>query len=186
MAKIGIGLDMGTSAIKLVELQGDKEIRINRLGLIPLKSGAVCAGEIVDLAEVSEAVLSLIQQQGIQFKRMVIAVAGQAAIVRLFKIALQNKKELADIVKKEAERNLPYTLDELYTDFQIIGEDNQANEMEVLLVGARRSTIDSQLEVLKAVGVQPVAVDIQSLALIRAVGYENEETSSKYRFFGYR
>jgi type IV pilus assembly protein PilM len=176
LATFGIGLDIGTSAVKLVELQGGKTPRVSRLRTTPLRSGTLNGGEILDRTEVSEAIKNLIQSHNIQSKRMVIAVAGQAVTVRLLKIVLQNKKELADTVRREAERNLPYSMDELYMDFQIIREDHIRKEMEIVLVAARKSVIDSQLEVVRNAGVEPLAIDIQPLALVRAAGYENTET----------
>jgi len=176
LAEVGIGLDIGTSAVKLVELEGGKEIRVSRLGMVPLAAGLVSAGEVKEPGEVGEAIKSLIQQYNIQTKRVAIAVAGQAAIVRILKVALQNKNELADIVMKEAEKNLPYALDELYMDFQVIREDPVQKEIEVALVCARRTTIDSQIEAVSGAGLEPVAVDIQPLAFVRAAGFENIET----------
>ncbi len=176
MATFGIGLDIGTSAVKLVELQGGKSPRIERLRIAPLKSGTLNGGEIIDQNEVSEAIKSLIQLNTNKSKRMVIAVAGQAVTIRLLKIVLQNKKELADTVRREAEKNLPYSLDELYLDYQIIREDRPRKEMEVVLVAARKVIIDSQLEAVRNAGVEPLAIDIQPLALVRAAGYENAAT----------
>ncbi len=173
---VGIGLDIGASAVKLVELLGGKEIRVNCLGMVPLASGLVSAGEVKEPAEVGEVIKSLIGQHSIQSKRVVIAVAGQAAVVRLLKVTLQNKNELADTIMKEAEKSLPYALDELYMDYQVIKEDSAQKETEVVLVCARKSIIDSQLEAIRIAGLEPVAVDIQPLALIRAAGLENIET----------
>ncbi len=179
MATYGIGLDVGTSAVKLIEIQGGKSLRVSRLGIVSIKNGALSGGEILDQFEVTQAVKNLIQLYNIQSKRMVLAVAGQAVTVRLLKFALQNKKELADTVRKEMEKNLPYALDELYTDFQVIRQDRERNEMEVVVVAARKSIIDSQLEAVKRAGVEPLAIDIQPLALVRAAGYENLKTTGK-------
>jgi type IV pilus assembly protein PilM len=176
LTEFGIGLDIGTSAVKLVELLGGKEIRVNCLGITPLANGLVSAGEVKEPGEVSEAIKSLIQQHNIQSKRVVIAVAGQTAVVRLLKVTLQNKSELADTVLKEVEKNLPYALDELYIDYQVIKEDPVQKETEVVLVCVRKPIIDSQLEAVRNAGLEPVAIDIQSLALVRAAGFEKIET----------
>lgn len=176
MTGFGIGLDIGTSAVKLVELLGEKEIRVNCLGIAPLVNGLVSAGEVKEPGEVGEAIKSLIQQHNIQSKRVVIAVAGQTAVVRLLKITLQNKSELADTVMKEVEKNLPYALDEIYIAYQVIKEDPAQKETEVVLVCVRKPIIDSQLEAVRNAGLEPVAVDIQSLALVRAAGFEKMET----------
>jgi type IV pilus assembly protein PilM len=173
---VGIGLDIGTSAVKLVELLGGNEIRVNSLGMIPLESGLVSAGEVKEPGEVSEAIKSLIHQHNIQSKRVVLAVAGQAAVVRLLKISLQNPNDLSDIVMKEAEKNLPYALNELYMNYQVIKEDPVQKEAEVVLVCTRKPIIDSQMEAVRNAGLEPVAIDIQPLALVRSAGLENVET----------
>lgn len=176
MSGIGIGLDIGTSAVKLAELLGGNEIRVNHLGMIPLVTGLVSAGEVKEPGEVSEAIRSLIRQHDIQSKRVVVAVAGQTAIVRLLKLTIQHKNDLADSVMREAEKNLPYALDELYIDYQVVKEDPDTKETEVVLVCARKPVIDSQLEAVRNAGLEPVAIDIQPLALVRAAGFEKKET----------
>lgn len=177
MTGVGIGLDIGTSAVKLVELLGGKEIRVNRLGMAPLPNGLVSAGEIKNPEEVGAAIKSLVQKHNIQSKRIVIAVAGQAVTVRHLKLALQNKKELADTVRKEIEKSLPYTLDELYMDFQVITTEQQQKIVEVVVVCAHKAIIDSHLEVMRYTGLTPVAIDIQPFALVRAAGFENLKTN---------
>ena len=177
MAGVGIGLDIGTSAIKLVELLGGKEIRVNRLGMIPLPNGVVSAGEIKNPEEVCTAVKSLIMRHDIQSKRIAIAVAGQAVTVRHLKLALQNKKELADTVRKEVEKSLPYAMDEIYMDFQVIAAEQHQKIVEVIVVCAHKAVIDSHLEVMRFTGLTPAVIDIQPLALVRAAGFENIKTN---------
>lgn len=173
MSKVGIGLDIGTSAVKIVELQSGREIKVKKIGVAPLSIGAVKEGVVFDRADVSVTIKELLIKHEIQPKPMVVAIAGQAVNVRRMKMVLQNKKDLADNVRREAERQFTLPLDQINIDFEVVHEDKARKEVEVIMVCARKDIIESHLETLREVGIKPLAMDIQSFALVRAAGLES-------------
>ena len=176
MAKVGVGLDIGANSIKVVELQGGLKPRLSRFGKIMLPEGALNAGEIKEREQVGKAIKELFAKNWISSKRVTIAIAGQAAIIRHIKMPLMEDNEVANAIHWEAERYIPFPVDEVTLDFKVIKRYADQNEMDVLMVCARNDIIYSHVETLKDLGFQTAAVDIQTFSLMRAAGLENANT----------
>ena len=174
MAKGGVGLDIGTSAVKVVELQAQRkdQITVSQFGMVDLPEGALGGGIVKDYAGVAAAIQEVIRQTRIKARRVVVAIAGQTVIVRQMRIPLMTDAEAATAIKWEAERYIPFPSNEVTLDFSIIRRDLNAGEMEVMLVCAHNDIINSHLETLKQVGLAPQAMDIQPFALMRTLGME--------------
>jgi len=170
LAKVGVGLDIGTSSIKVVELEAGKPIRVNRFGRILLSEDALVGGVIKNREMVSKAIVELLQKTKIKHKKLQAAIAGQSVIVRMVKMPLMSEEELANAIRWEAERYIPFSIDEVCLDFVIISKDTQQQEMEVMLVCAHNDIIYSHYYALKEAGIQPLAIDIQPFALMRSLG----------------
>jgi type IV pilus assembly protein PilM len=173
-------LDIGTNAVKVVELEESRKIKLNRLGMIPLPVGVFSEGEIKDQLEISEAVRDLIRISGIQMTHVVVGLSSLAATVKLIKIPLQNRANISDIVKKEAAKHLTAPLTEINLDYHVVGTDKDRRETEVLLIWAYQKVIRGYLNVLQSAGLKPVAVDIQQCALIRSAGFESRKIYDYY------
>jgi type IV pilus assembly protein PilM len=178
LAKIGVGLDIGTSSIKIVELEAGNPIRLHHFGRIPLPDGALVGGVIKNSDAVTETISEAFQTLQIKSKRVQVAIAGQAVVVRNIKLPLMEDNEIANAIRWEAERYIPFPVDEVTIDFSVIGRDMQQHEMEVMLVCAHNDILSSHMEALQKAGLQPVAVDIQPFALMRALGLENSTNES--------
>jgi type IV pilus assembly protein PilM len=173
-------LDIGTSAVKIVELEESRKIKLNHLGMIPLPSGVFSEGEIKDQLEISEAVRDLLRISGIQMTHVVVGLSSLAAMVKLIKIPLQNRADISDIVKKEAAKHLTAPLSEITLDYHVVGTDKDRREAEVLLIWAYQKVIRGYLNILQSVGLKPVAIDIQQCALIRSAGFESRQIYEYY------
>jgi type IV pilus assembly protein PilM len=178
LAKIGVGLDIGTSSIKIIELEAGNPIRIQRFGRIPLPDGSLVGGVIKNGTVVTDTIREAFDALQIKTKRVQVAIAGQAVVVRNMKLPLMEDNEIANAIRWEAERYIPFPVDEVTMDFNVIERDLQEREMEVMLVCAHNDIIQSHMEALQKAGLQPVAVDIQPFALMRALGMENSDNES--------
>lgn len=176
MAKIGIGLDVGTSSIKIVELEKGKDIKVNRFGIFPLPAGVLNGGVVTNIAEVGKVIRDIYQTLKIKQKQVVVAIAGQSVIVRHLKMPKMSKEELANALHWEAERYIPFSIDEVNMDFDIIGEFE--DNIEVMLVCAHNDIVYSHLRALDEAGIKPLSMDIQPFALMRAVGLEDSKSGS--------
>lgn len=176
MAKVGVGLDIGANSIKVLELQGGLKPKLSRFGKIPLPEGALNAGEIKEREQVGKAIKELFAKNKIASKRVVIAIPGQAAIIRHIKLPLMEDGEVANAIYWEAERYIPFPVDEVTLDFKVIKRYVDQNEMDVLMVCARNDIIYSHIETLRDIGIQTQVVDVQTFSLMRAVGLETGNT----------
>ena len=176
MAKLGVGLDIGANSIKVLELQGGLKPRLSRFGKVALPEGALNAGEIKEREQVGKAIKELFAKAKIASKRVVIAIPGQAAIIRHIKLPLMEDNEVANAIHWEAERYIPFPVDEVTLDFKVIKRYADQNEMDVLMVCARNDIIYSHIETLREIGLQTQVVDIQTFSLMRAAGLEKANT----------
>ncbi|MGE5551940.1 MAG: type IV pilus assembly protein PilM [Bacteroidota bacterium] len=170
MAKSCVGLDIGTSAVKAAQISqaGDNFI-LNRVGVAPIPIGAIEGGAVQDIPTVAQAVSKLLRQTRIPARRVMPAVAGQAVIVRSLKFPAMPREQLAEAVKWEAERYIPFPVNEAVIDFDVTGTVAETGEQEIMLVAAQRSIIESHVAVLKAAGLQTMAMDVQPFALARSL-----------------
>ena len=170
MARSCVGLDIGTSAVKVVQIsRNGNRYRLDRVGVAPLPIGAIDGGTVINIPAVAQVVVRLLRQSRINCRRVMVAVAGEAVIHRTLKLPILPKKEFDGVVRFESEKHIPFSLDDAVYDYDVIAEVPETNEQEILLVAAQRSIIESHLAVLKLAKLQALAVDVQPLALSRAL-----------------
>ena len=174
-----VGLDIGSDFIKVAEAKKTKDgITITGFGMAKIPEGVVENELIVDPKALGSAIKDLLVESGIKTKHCVSSVAGQSkVVVRVIEVPKMSGKELAETVKWEVERHVPFPPNEVVMDFQPVerpSADPDAQNMEILLAVAQQELIDSHVQTLMAAGLKPVAIDIESLAASRAL----VETSS--------
>ncbi|NLG83249.1 MAG: type IV pilus assembly protein PilM [Firmicutes bacterium] len=170
MARVCVGLDIGTSAIKVAQLSKvGASYKLDRVGVAPLPMGAIEGGTVHDVQTVAQTIVRLLRESKIGCRQVMAAVAGEAVIHRLIRVPLVPRRELDGIVHWESEKHIPFPIDEAIYDYDIIQEFPEENEQEIILVAAQRSLIESHVAVLRAARLQALAIDVQPLALSRAL-----------------
>src|SRR3989449_2465574 len=167
-----VGLDIGSHAIKAVELAGaGGKYRVVHAGFAETPPGAVKEGAVVEPQALGLAIRQVVAKAGIKPGRVVSAVGGQAVIVRELKLPPMSEDELKQAARFEAERYIPYGVREVNMDFDVIGETTEDNQRKivVLLVAARRDIVDKHVQALESGGVEPFVLDVESFAVIRAL-----------------
>src|SRR2546427_438445 len=167
-----VGLDIGSHAIKAVELAGaGGKYRVVHAGFAETPPGAVKEGAVVEPQGLGLAIRQVIAKAGIKPGRVVSAIGGQAVIVRELKLPPMAEDELKQAARFEAERYIPYGVREVNMDFDVIGETTEDNQRKivVLLVAARRDIVDKHVQALESGGVEPFVLDVESFAVIRAL-----------------
>ena len=169
-----VGIDIGSSLIKVVEAKPGKDgIEITALGIAPTPQGAIENETIVDPQALGLAIKELLAESGISSKKTVSSVSGQASvIVRIIEVPKMTTQELAETMKWEVERHVPFAADEVVMDFLPVERPNgdpDDQNMEVLLAVAQQEVITSHIEALFAAGLEPVAIDVEPLAASRAL-----------------
>lgn len=169
-----VGLDIGSDSIKVAEAKVAKDgITITGLGIARTPQGVIENEVIIDPKTLGAAIKALLSESGIKTKKCVSSVSGASqVVVRVISVPKMKREELAETMKWEVERHVPFSPKEVVMDFQTLdkpGDDPNAAEMEVLLAVAQQQLIDSHVETLLAAGLRPMAIDIEPLAADRSL-----------------
>ncbi|HEY8244347.1 MAG TPA: type IV pilus assembly protein PilM, partial [Casimicrobiaceae bacterium] len=163
-----IGVDVASTSIKLVELTeaGKGAYRLERYTIEPLGRDTVQDGNIANLDQVSDALKRAWKRLGSRNRN--IAMALPAAMVITKKIIVpsgQKEEELELTVEAEANQYIPFALDEVNLDFQILGPaPNNPDEVEVLIAASRKEKVEDRVAIAEAAGLKPRVMDVESYA----------------------
>ena len=168
-----IGLDISTSGVKLVELSqtGRSEFRLERFATEPLPRGAVVDGNIENIEQVSEAVHRVWKKSGTKIKHVALGMPPASVITK--KIILPaglSEDQLEVQVESEDNQYIPFALDEVSLDFDVIGPaQNAPDDVEVLIAATRKEKVEDRVAVAEAAGLKPLVMDIESYAARAAI-----------------
>ncbi|MBN1885788.1 MAG: type IV pilus assembly protein PilM [Candidatus Krumholzibacteriota bacterium] len=161
-----VGLDIGSSLIKVVEIDHSGAVpRIVKLGFTRLLPEAIVEGEIMDRNLVVDGIRECFEQAGIQTTDVVSAVSGRAVIVKKVVMDKMPPEDAQEAIFWEAEQHVPFDIDDVCLDFQILREDIGANQMEVLLVAAKKDMVNMHAELIREAGLNPRIIDVDSFAV---------------------
>ena len=161
-----VGLDIGSSMIKAVEVDTSGDVpRIVKLGLTRLLPEAIVEGEIMDRNLVVDGIRECFEKAGIETTDVVSAVSGRAVIVKKVIMDKMPPEDAQEAIFWEAEQHVPFDIDDVCLDFQILREDIGANQMEVLLVAAKKDMVNMHADLIREAGLNPRIVDVDSFAV---------------------
>ncbi len=184
---VSIGLDISTNSVKVAEVSlGKGDPVLSNLGIVHLPEGVVRDGEIEDGVTMAEALKELWSKTGIRGRSVTLGIANQRVIVRPIELPYMEKEELDSALRFQVQEFIPIPIEDAILDFDIIEEFMTADEermLTVLLVAAHKEMIQSFMEVLRASGLSPTAIDLKAFALPRSLiplaalkaGYEEAE-----------
>ena len=176
-----VGLDIGASSVKAVQL---KPIRgghqLMCLGIAPLHPETIVDGVIMDSGTVISAIQQIFTENQIKCKDVVVAVSGHSVIVKKIKVGRMKPEELEEQIPFEAEQYVPYAIEDVNLDFQILESTApEGNEMDVLLVAVKKDIINDYLSIISTAGLQAVVVDVDAFALQNAFEIASEVEKSQ-------
>lgn len=164
-----IGLDMGVSGIKVVEVRTGKNPKFVAYNRIPLPWGVISSeGEILNREAVITALQKLFRPGHFSTKHVAVAAFGNSIIVKKIPVPRMSKEELQHQLYWEAEQYIPFDIAEVNLDFAILGPSTGAQgkpQMEILLVAAKKEYIRDLTSVIEEAGLKPDIIDSQSFAL---------------------
>jgi len=161
-----VGLDIGSSSIKAVELKKTRSgVAVTHLGLEPLASDIVVDSMIVDSGSVASAITKIFTDNSIKSKSVATSVSGHSVIVKKIQMQTMTDQELAEQINTEAAQHIPFDIADVNIDYQILSEDLTGPQMEVLLVAVKKDKILNYTNALQLAGRQPAIVDIDAFAL---------------------
>ncbi|MBF0294117.1 MAG: type IV pilus assembly protein PilM [Magnetococcales bacterium] len=163
-----VGLDIGTTSIKAVELRrSGSGWNLHRIGVKPLPPKSVVGGKIKDKATVTQAIRDLWSEARFSGKRAAISVGGASVIIKKIQLPTMTELDLEDQISTEAEEHIPFDIDEVYLDFQILSHG--AESMDVLLSACKKEVVDNRLEAPREAGLDPVLCDLDIFCVANAV-----------------
>lgn len=167
-----VGVDITNESIIISQLNKTKSgIELQKLATAPTPQNAIRDGEIIDTSSVAGVIQELMEANQITATHAITTVSGQAIIIRTVQFPAMSPKELKEVVLHEAERYIPFPIEEVNIDFQTLREieDEGISKVEVLLVAAQKQFINSYVETFVIAGLKLVAVDVASFAVARAI-----------------
>ncbi|MBQ0760530.1 MAG: type IV pilus assembly protein PilM [Zhongshania sp.] len=166
-----LGIDISSSAVKLLELSrtGDK-YRVESYAVMSLPAHSVVEKNIAEVEAVGEVVRAVHARSKSKLKRAAVAVPGSAVITKILHMpAGMHENALETQISLEADQYIPYPLDEVALDFEVLGElDDSPDQVEVMLVACRRDNVDTRVEALDIAGIDPKIVDVEAYAVERS------------------
>jgi type IV pilus assembly protein PilM len=165
-----VGLDIGSSSIKVVELESNGDThRLKDYGAIDLLPEAIVDGEVMDRQLVVETIQNLFESKKIRTRRVVSAVSGRAVIVKKILMDRLAEEDAKEAIHWEAEQHVPYDINDVSLDFQILDGEPNPKQMQVLLVAAKRDMLNAHADLIREAGLSPVVIDVDSFAVQNAI-----------------
>jgi type IV pilus assembly protein PilM len=179
-SKAVVGLDIGSSSVKAVELKAvGKGFKVVAFAIEPVPPDSIVDGAIIDGAAVADAIRRVFENKAFKTKEVAASLSGNAVIVKKINLPVMTEAELAESIYWEAEQYIPFDIQDVNLDYQILdpgtGADSKGT-MEVLLVAAKKEKIADYTGVIAQAGKVPVVVDVDAFALQNAyeMNYGND------------
>ncbi|GFO58042.1 pilus assembly protein PilM [Geomonas silvestris] len=175
-----VGVDIGSSAVKLVQLRELKGgWQLQNVGVLPLPPEAIVDNTLMDSSSIVETVKKLLLSLDVKVKDAACSISGNAVIIRKISLPVMPAEELEDQIHWEAEQYIPFDINDVNVDFEILSPDEQdLSKMNVLLVASKKDIINDYLTVFAEAGLKLVVVDVDAFAVQSAYesnyGVENE------------
>ena len=171
-SKAVVGLDIGSSAVKAVELKAvGKGYKVVAFAIEPVPPDSIVDGAIIDGAAVADAIRRVFENKAFKTKEVAASLSGNAVIVKKINLPVMTEAELAESIYWEAEQYIPFDIQDVNLDYQILDAGTGAEStgtMEVLLVAAKKEKIADYTGVISQAGRLPVIVDVDAFALQNA------------------
>lgn len=166
--KIAAGIDIGTSAVKYVKLKiGSEKTELSGFGVEPIK------------IELSEVIKKAFHSQGLDVVNF--SVSGPSTLLRYVAFPKMSKEELSKALKFEAQKHIPFSVNEVFLDAAIVKDDLPDNKMLILIAAVKKDWLNQRLKIIKDSGLKAKLVDMDSLALINAFNFSFPKTATAAR-----
>lgn len=172
-------LDIGSSAIRVVQLQGSGHNRsLVKYGMAPIDVKVALSDAPADQAKIAQTIAQLISETGITTRNVAVGIPSNKTFVTIVDLPKMTPQELKSTIKYQAEQFVPMSADEAKIDFAILGNSPvAADKIEVLLASVSNKFSESRMDMLEAIGLDVVALEPDSLAIARALTPANSQSA---------
>ncbi len=171
------GLDVGSSSVKVVELNGKtNNLNLVSLGFENLPDDTVVDGQIMELNSVAEVIQNVCKDHQIKSDMVVASVSGHSVIIKNIILPHMTREELEESIDWHAEEHIPYDLADVSLDYHVTTEDQESTQ--VLIAACKRERLDNIKQAVQLAGKQPVVIDVDTFALQNCyeVNYQPDES----------
>jgi type IV pilus assembly protein PilM len=182
-----VGLDIGSHAIKLVEIDNSKRgLILKNFGIIGLPHDAIVEGSIKEMEIVATAIKNLYKNLKVKNKSVVTSISGYSVIVKKITIEKRKEAELEGSIQDEAEQYIPFDINDVNLDYEILSDLAELEEksdkegkgfMDVMLVAAKKDIVEDYVSLLHLTGLSPAILDVDAFALQNAFEISQEGAS---------
>jgi len=175
-----VGLDIGSSSIKVAEIKvTGKGHVLNKFGMSKVTPGSIVEGRVVNVDGLANDIKTLFKSQKIREKNVAISTGGHSVVIKTINTLNKPEQELHKTIYSEAEQYIPYDIDDVNIDYQILGESEfSPDEINVLLVAVRKDLVAEYIDLIQKAGLNPKIIDVDTFALqniYEILPYENRE-----------
>ena len=164
-----IGLDIGSASVKAVRLSNHaRGIELHHVGIAHLPPEAIVQGAFLNSSAIVEAIREAVDGASAKTKNVAVAVSGHSLIVKKISLPAMTRDELEESIRWEAEQYIPFDINEVNLDFQILSSGEAEKQMDVLLVAAKKDLIDDYVNVVREAGLHPAVLDVEAFAVENA------------------
>ncbi len=164
-----VGLDVGSGLIKVVVIDHSSgEPVLTKVAFASVVDDAIVEGEVVDTGIVTDTIKGLLSTAGVKTKKVVSAVGGRDVIIKKVTMDRMKEAEAREMIRWEAEQHVPFDMDSVELDFQILDPEGEGLQMTVLLVAAKRELVETKQSLLADVGLESSIIDVDAFALHNA------------------
>lgn len=164
-----VGLDIGSGLIKMVVIDHSSgEPVLTKVAFASVVDDAIVEGEVVDTGIVTDTIKGLMSTAGVKTKKVATAVGGRDVIIKKVTMDRMKETEAREMIRWEAEQHVPFDMDSVELDFQILDPEGDGLQMTVLLVAAKRELVETKMSLLAEVGLEPSIIDVDAFALHNA------------------
>jgi type IV pilus assembly protein PilM len=165
MGKQCIGLDIGSSSVKVVQLRKKGSgWALQAFGMQPLLPQTIVDGTIMDQTAVADAIRQLWSRLKLKVKDVSIAIAGHSVIIKKIAVPQQSAEQLANNIRVEAEHHIPFGKDDVELDYHVTNPANASGQTELLLVAAKKEVVADYVQCVRDAGLSPHVVDVAAFA----------------------
>jgi type IV pilus assembly protein PilM len=161
-----VGIDIGTSSIKVCQLKETrKSCSLVRFGYTDLAPQTIVDGQVMDAGAVVEGLMRVFRDARIKQKEVALSVSGQTVIIRKIAVPIMTAAELDEQIHWEAEQHIPFKIEDVQIDYQVLRRRPEASQMDLLLVAAKRDQIGDYAQLARDAKLKPVVCDIDAFTV---------------------
>ena len=165
-----IGLDIGSSCVKMIQLKETKKgLHLQNFAMVPLPHETVVDGSLMNYTAIVDAIKEIWERCRLRTKEVAIGVSGHSVIIKKISLPSMSEEQLEESIQWEAEQYIPFDISDVNIDAEILRPaTSEKDQMDVLLVAAKKDLINDYTSVVREAGLNPVIVDVAAFAVQNA------------------